>query len=231
MDNKEEKLPSTKPKFEDKLDIIDSLINKKRNRWNIQAIAYMDFDDVAQLIRLHIYNKWDQYDPSKPLEPWANTIITNQMKNLRRNIHDTYARPCLKCAENQGNDLCALFGKQCSDCPIYAYWEKHKKRAYDLKLPLPIENHQTEVYEIPHYSYDLEKAIEQLHKKMKEVLKPIEWKIYDCLYIKQLSEEETAKRMGYITRENNRRPGYNTFVRIKKIIYQKASKFKNEIDF
>ena len=217
--------------FEDNIDVINKVISQNKFRWNIHAICYMDYDDVSQIIRIHIYNKWNQYNPSRPLEPWLNTIINNQIKNIRRNVYDSNSRPCLKCPENQGGDLCAIFNKQCSNCPLYAKWEKTKKRAYDVKLPLPMENHCQEVFDIPHESFDLIKAVKNLHKKMKTILTSKEWKIYDLLYIQELNENEAAKIMGYITRENHRQPGYNNFIRIKKSIMEKANKIKNDIDF
>ena len=33
--------------FEEKSEIIAKAINKKRNKWQLTAIAWMDFDDVA----------------------------------------------------------------------------------------------------------------------------------------------------------------------------------------
>lgn len=36
---------------------------------------------------------------------------------------------------------------------------------------------------------------------MRQVLKPLEWKVYEALYIKNLTEEETAKLVGYKTSE------------------------------
>ena len=59
---------------------------------------------------------------------------------------------------------------------------------------------------------------------MKEVLKPLEWKIYDLLYIKNLDENEVAKEMGYKTSEANRSPGYKQIKNIKKSIIKKVKK-------
>jgi DNA-directed RNA polymerase specialized sigma24 family protein len=224
-------MENKKPTFEESINIIDGLISKRKYKWNIHAISYMDFDDVSQIIRIHIYKKWNQYDPLQPLEPWVNKIISNQIRNLRRNVYDANARPCLRCAENQGNDLCAAFGKQCSDCPLYLKWETGKKRAYNVKLPLPIENHMQEVFDIPCVSYDLDSAIKELHKKMLTQLKSIEKKIYAYIYIEGLTEEETANKMGYTTSEKNRKAGYNNFLRIKKSILQKAKEIQKDIDF
>ena len=53
-------MPSKKvvrPTFEESIDIINSEIQKRKHRWHLTAIAWMDFDDVSQRLRLHIYKK------------------------------------------------------------------------------------------------------------------------------------------------------------------------------
>ena len=81
------------------------------------------------------------YDKAKPLAPWINRIITNQIKNLIRNNYGNFTRPCLRCAAAESTDLCTIYEKQCNTCPLYAQWEKTKKRAHDAKLPLALDNH------------------------------------------------------------------------------------------
>ena len=192
----------------------------------------MDFDDVAQIIRVHVYKKWHLYDPSKPLGPWLNRIISNQIKNLIRNNYGNFSRPCLKCAAAEGEDLCTIYQKQCSDCPLYSNWERSKKIAHDTKLPVPLENHTQEVYSMPSSTLDLEASAIRLHKKMKKVLKPVEWKVYEKLYILHMDEEKVAKQMGYKTSEKNRPPGYKQLKNIKKGIMEKVKKVlsQGEVD-
>jgi DNA-directed RNA polymerase specialized sigma24 family protein len=210
--------------FEDKIAVINSEIAKRKNKWKLKAIPSIDFDDVSQILRLHIYQKWHLWDQGRPFEPWLNTVITNQIRNLMRNLYGNFARPCLNCAANQGGDLCAIFGKQCSQCPLYAHWEKHKKSAHDTKLPVPIDVHQQEVYSIPEQSGDLVKQIQVLHIKMKTVLTPLQYKVYDLLFIQGKSSEEVAKLMGYKTNEKNRSPGYKQLPNMRKAIIEKAKK-------
>lgn len=99
-------------------------------------------------------------------------------------------------------------------------------------MALPAENHSLEIYDIPNSHYDITGQIEEMHGKMKSILKPFEYKIYDCLFIKNLSEEQTAKELGYSSKEKWRKPGYNSISKAKKIIIEKARKIiKNgEID-
>ena len=211
-----------RPRYEDVIKDINTEIQKRKGKWNLTILSWMDFDDVSQIIRIHIYKKWHLYDPEKPLGPWLNRIISNQIKNLIRNNYGNFSRPCLKCAAAEGEDLCSIYERQCSDCPLYANWEKSKKRAHDTKLPVSLENHWQEVFSMSSDHTDVERSAERLHKKMKKILKPQEWSVYEKLYIKFMDEEKVAKAMGYKTSEKNRSPGYKQLKNIKKSILKKA---------
>mgnify|MGYP001164146062 CR=1 FL=1 len=221
-----------KPLFEDHIDLIDNEIRKRKGKWNLSAITWIDFDDVSQIIRIHIYKKWNLYDSSKPLIPWINRIISNQIKNIIRNNYGNYSRPCLKCAAAEGEDLCNIYEKQCNDCPLYAQWEKGKKRAYDTKLPLPLDHHSKEIYNRFDQTIDIEHVSKSLHENMEKLLKPVEWRVYSYLYIENKNEDEVAKLMGYSTSEKNRSPGYKQIKQIKKKIITLAKKIihDGEID-
>jgi|TARA_R100000808_G_C2118251_1_gene130222 RNA polymerase sigma factor (sigma-70 family) len=225
-------MPDEKPKFEEHINEIDTEISKRRGKWNLTAISWMDFDDVSQILRIHVHKKWHLYDPQKPLAPWLNRLISNQIKNLIRNNYGNYSRPCLKCDAAEGEDLCKIYEKQCSDCPLYSNWEKTKKVAHDVKIPVPLENHEQEVFNMHDDKSDLNENISRVHKKMKEQLRPIEWKVYKLLYIDNLSEEQAAKKMGYKTSEKNRSPGYKQIKNLQKNIINKVKKFieRGEID-
>ena len=221
-----------KLKFEECIESVDHEISKRRNKWNLTALAWMDFDDVAQILRIHIHKKWHLYEQGKPLAPWVNRIISNQIKNIIRNNYGNFTRPCLRCAAAEGDNLCSIYEKQCSTCPLYAQWEKTKKRAHDAKLPLSLENHTKEIHSIPSDHCDIEVAAKKLHVKMKKILTPNEWMVYNYLYIENLDEEEVAKKMGYKTSEKNRQPGYKQIKNIKKNIVIKVKNLLNndEID-
>jgi hypothetical protein len=212
------------PKFEDFISIIDAEIAKRRHKWNLTSITWMDYDDVSQIIRIHIFKKWDQYQASRPLAPWLNSIITNQIRNLIRNHYSNYARPCLKCAAATDNDGCAIYGKQCEDCPLYAYWQKRKQPATQIKIPVSIENHPNEVRSIFDESADVIRHVNAVHTKMKEVLKPLEWQVYEALFIHNKDEIDVAKQLGYITNEKGREPGYKQIKNIRKAIIVKVKK-------
>ena len=225
-------MKSSKESFESKISEINQEISKRRHKWNLTTLAWMDFNDVSQILRIHIYKKWNLYDPKKPLAPWVNRIVSNQIKNLIRNNYGNFSRPCLRCAAAEQEDGCTIYASQCSKCPLYAKWEKSKKSAHDIKLPVALENHTQEVHNIIEDEIDIEKTAKNIHTKMQQILKPIEWKFYELYYIKHKSEEESAKLMGYKTTEKNRKIGYKQVKNLKKSIMIKVKKhlYNGDID-
>ena len=221
-----------KSSFEDKIKEIDIERYKRKHKWSLTALCWMDFSDVAQILRIHIHKKWKMYDQNKPLAPWVNRIISNQIRNLIRNNYGNFSRPCLKCSAFEGEDLCSIYGKQGSACALFAKWQKSKKSAYDTKLPVSLENHTQEVFNMKHDVFDIELCSNNLHKKMEQVLKPLEWKFYNLAYIQHKNEEDIAKIMGYKSSEKNRLAGYKQIRNLKKNIIQKAKKYiyNGEID-
>lgn len=215
-----------KPKiqFESIIDLIDTEINKRRHKWTLSAINWMDFDDVSQIIKFHIYKKWSLYDSTKPLLPWINRIISNQIKNIIRNNYGNYTRPCLKCAAASSESSCRIYKEELSDCPLYNNWQNTKKNAYDIKMAFSLEDYAYEIHEKSEYSFDIERSSVSLHKIMKKVLKPIEWQVYDLLYIKQKTEEQVCKALK-LKFDKKTSSGYNKQLRnIQKSIILKAKK-------
>jgi len=229
----ENEFGKNRPEFENCLYIVDEELSKRKARWRLNAIAWMDFDDVCQKIRLHIFNKWDQWDNLRPLRPWLNTIITNQMTNLIRNNYSSFSKPCLQCPHNQGGNLCALYDTQNSECEIYAKWESSKKNACDIKLPISMhesygnknDGSNFSIFDIMdnQSSYiDYDSKIKKFHEIIKQKVTNVEWKVYNYLYVENKDEIETAKLMGYKTSEKNRSPGYKQIKKIKNKIYKIA---------
>ncbi len=210
--------------FEDKIDIINNEIAKRRARWQLKARPEIDYMDISQIILLHVFLKWSKWDQSFPLEPWLNRLITNQTINLLRNNYSNFVRPCTGCSCNQGGDLCSIYGTQNNSCPLFAKWEKNKKNAYDTKMPLPLDNHINEIFSMPDTSTNIEDQVIDLHKRMKVVLTPSQYRIYTYLYIDGLEDNEVARIMNYKTKEKDKNPGYKILCNVKKIIVAKAKK-------
>jgi RNA polymerase sigma factor (sigma-70 family) len=215
------KKKKSSPSFEESISIIDNEISKRRNKWNLSSLTWIDFDDVSQIIRIHIYKKWHLYNPKKPLAPWVNRIISNQIKNLIRNNYLNFIKPCAQCPEAEPDEGCKKFGKQCSNCPLYKEWEKNKKHAYNLNMPVSFESLENCVDTSYQDSIDIDKFKLDLDEKMKKFLKPLEWKLYEMLYIKKMTEKQAAKKMGYKSTEENRNPGYKQIKNMQKAIIKK----------
>jgi DNA-directed RNA polymerase specialized sigma24 family protein len=225
-------MKKNKLKFENYIVIINSEIAKRKNKWTLTALNWIGFEDVSQIIIFHIYRKWNLYDDHKPLLPWINRIISNQIKNLIRNNYGNYTRPCLKCVAAVGENECKIYGKQEKTCPLYNNWVKTKKNAYDLKMTLSIEDHSHEINNQSIEQCDIEKASDSLHEKMKKILKPIEWKVYDLLYVQNRTEEYICKNLNF-KYDKKAKTTYNKQLRnIQKTIIKKAKEclFNGEID-
>lgn len=221
--------------FEESIGVIDEELAKRRGRWKLDFLAWIDYDDVCQKIRFHIFKKWDQWDQSRPLKPWLNTIIRNQIYNLIRNNYVSFSRPCISCKFNMGGNFCSLYGTQSDDCEDFSKWERGKKNAKEIKMPLSLDakgffsNSSCDEEDLT--SWDIkdtnipmqyDEKIKQFSEIMRGRLTETEWKIFDCLYIKNLSELETAQEMGYKTSEKNRSPGYKQIKKVKNKIYDVA---------
>jgi hypothetical protein len=230
-----------KKKFEEMYEVIDQIIKKRQMKWKLKAIAWFDFQDIEQMIKLHIYNKWHLWDQSRAIEPWINRIVTNQLRNIIRNNYSSFAKPCLSCSFNQNKtsldkgieDSCGFTPsrKQCNECPLFAKWEKTKKSAYDLKIPVSLENHKNYHLNIKQAdSVDFLNAENRLHTLMKNNLSDKYFFIYKMFFIDCLTDDEVARFLKFRTSEKGRKAGYKQIKNLKKLLYLKAKEILQEHD-
>jgi len=221
-----------KKRFEDYIDVIDNAIRKQRSRWRLYCISWFDFEDVEQVIKLHIYKKWDMWDQERPLEPWVNIIVTNQIRNLVRNHYGNYIKPCATCEFNMGEDSCSFTPSnlQNSECLKYAKWVKTKKPAFDLKIAVSSENHMHEMSYDPDSVMCFDSSISKLNHYMERDLTKLHYKAYHMLFFEKSTEEDVAKMMGYKTNEKKRKAGYRQVKNLKKMFMQKAAELIKEHD-
>jgi DNA-directed RNA polymerase specialized sigma24 family protein len=223
-----------RPPFESYLDLINQEIAKRRSQWKLTSIAWMDFNDVEQKLRLHIFKKWEKWNPEMPLLPWLNTVITNQIINLVRNNYSNYARPCLNCPHNAGGNNCKLYGTQNNVCADYAKWEKTKKHAYDVKLPVSVnderifgEGNEFDARASESSCFDFELFVPKVHDAMLKSLSPIQQKVYAYLFIDGLPETEVITMLGY--KNGSTKTGYKFVKKIRAQIVVKAKKIVKEM--
>lgn len=204
--------------YEEAYPVINEQIERQRRKWHLKAVVWFDYDDIAQMIRAHVYKKWHLYDQSKPLVPWVARLVHNQIVNLLRDNYFNIISPCKKCACASSDDTCDIYGEMSNACPLYRNWFYNKKNAFDTRMPLPMEHHSMEVDEHLDERFSLEFQIEKIHKMMKIKLSEEEWLIYQDLYINQ---KETP--IDYNSQQYKQVQFYKTkFIRlVKQIIDEK----------
>lgn len=227
-------------KFEDKIDVIDSMLNKKKGHWQLNTLADLDYDDVSQIIRSHIYKKWNLWDQSRPLENWLSGVINHQIRNLIRNNYGKLAPPCNDCPFNNGGNLCSFTssGMKDSACKLYSKWEKSRKNGYNIKLALSLErsDFNDKTIDLPiEQSFDLERATQRFHLEMKSRLTPRLYRFYELIYIECKTDEEISDIMKFKNNESGyngkkRIAGYKQIFNIKSEILKIAKEAVTEFD-
>lgn len=218
-----------KIKYEDKIEIINGEIRKRKNKWFLDSMPWISFEDVEQIIRVHIYQKWDQWDQERELKPWINKIITNQFKNILRNYYLNFAKPCSSCpfdSSAAGENFCSFTksGLQDSTCPLFAKWAKSKKSAHDVKIPLRLDAQEYESNAFKGDSFQVDAAVELVRRHLKKELSEKHFQIYTMLFIDNISEDEVAKTLGYKTNEQGRTAGYKQIKNMRKFFKEKVIK-------
>jgi hypothetical protein len=203
-------------------------IQKRKNKWTLTSISAISYEDIQQIILLHIWKKWHLFDQKRSLGAWLNIIIANQIKNLIRNNYQNFSRPCLRCDASTNNNSCKIYGSQCNDCPFFKLWQQRKQPAMNIRLPLSIENHQNEIHSICDSHSNTHRDIEKAHAAMKKILKPGEYDAYRGLFIENKDEVVVAKELGLISNERGRLPGYKQIRNVRKIIIEKFKKALKE---
>ncbi len=223
-----------KAAFEDKREDLDQLLLKYRPKWQLSALAWLDYDDVCQIIRLHIYNKWHLWDQSRPFKPWASMIISNQIKNLIRNNYTSFAKPCLRCQYNMGGTLCdwTKSGDQDRTCADFEKWKKKKERAYNIKLPLTLDDGvATQNTSSIKDQVDYGISSNRLHELVMTQLSERHKAIYAMLYIEHKDEKEVAKKFGFKGDSTKRKTiRYKQISNLKKKFYRIAIKILEDND-
>ena len=122
-------------------------------------------------------------------------------------------------------------GKQDSTCPLYAKWEKSKKNAYNINMAANIDDCLPQIKKpAESIEFDIERSRDKLNILMKKYLNEKQFIVYDMLYIKHLSAEEAAKKLGYKSNERGRKAGYKQIKNFEKIFKELAKKIISEED-
>lgn len=217
-------------KFEDKIKDIDRLLEMRRSQWMLTHI--MSYEDICQIIRIHLHKKFDYWDQSRPFDQWASRIITRQIINEVRNNYGRLTPPCIKgkgCPFNTGEGCqFTKSGKKDESCAAYSKWLKSKKSAYELKIAAPLEDYDG----ASRFSdFNFEKTADKFHKEMKKLLTEKQYLAYTLIFVDGLSDIEVAKRLNLTTGEKNRIPGYRQISNLKKELIRIGKEVVDNMDF
>jgi len=206
--------------FEEAFPVIEREVNKRRARWKLNAVRWMDFEDVKWIIINHISQKWHLYDQTRKLENWVSTVASRRIINLLRDNYTNYARPCIKCPHSIDGDMCEITpsGNQCSECPMYKEWANKKKIGHDIKLPLELELHAQEVFERVDEGINFDFSVEKIKTVLSKNLSPEKFQAFCWLFIEKKSDMEVAEMMGY-----------KTHLRCKSICNKQIKDLKDEL--
>lgn len=202
----------------------------------LSSLSYLDYDDVSQILRVHIFNKWDMWDQSLPLENWLNRVITHKIINLVRDHYGRVAPPCNGCPHNLADDSCSFTktGTRNSQCPLYKKWQKKNQAGYNLKLASSInaEEFVEPVFSSTSFEDNInyESSSCRLHEEMKKVLSKSQYRIYELLIIENLSDRDVAKKLKLRSTEKGRLPGYKHLTDMRNKFYEMAKKIIDEKD-
>lgn len=222
--------------FEECQSVIFVEIKKRRKKWMLDKIAYMDFDDVVQIVQLHIYKKWHLWDQNQPLLLWLNKTVSNQLINQCRNHYLSRTCICVSCPLNLGGGVCREYGNtRNNDCQTYNIWATSKK--FDKEqVNFPVSIHELEenaqekliCQNSLRPMYDIDKFHELLLKK----LTPLQKQIYTWMYLESKSDEEISKLMGYAQSSQLKRVnGYRMLIKFKAIFIKFAKEVLEVNDF
>jgi hypothetical protein len=208
--------PVNRPTFEESYDEIYKIVQRRKGKW--PYISIMPWEEVSQILIIRIHRKWGLYDPAKTkkLERWVNTVVSHAIRNLIRDNLGRWSRPCIgggaangvKCSYNLGGEGCSYTKSktQCSECPVYAKWQKERQHQLHIKSNVALEHHAQEVSNIQGDFIDSNKIKEELDVKMLEELTAWEGKVYKLLFIKYLKPAEVTEELEKVLKSYKRAP-------------------------
>tara|TARA_R110002020_G_scaffold136665_2_gene305064 strand:- start:234 stop:644 length:411 start_codon:yes stop_codon:yes gene_type:complete len=133
-----------------------------------------------------------------------------------------------------GNTSCDFTKSREQDvsCADFAKWKKKKERAYNIKLPLTLDDGVT-VNATAHLRDDFNYAesATKLHELVVKQLNDKHKQIYIMLYVKNMDENKIAEQFGFKADSSKRKkPRYKQMANLKKKFYMLALKIMQDND-
>lgn len=195
---------------EEILPLAQKLIARRRHKWKMTTLAW---EDVAQRLLIRIWQQYHLYNPAKaPLENWMNFLISNEWKNILRNILFKHAPPCIGkggCSFNQGGDACGYTpsGLKCGECPLYANWQEKKENEHNITATLSLGAHAQEVDNIQSDFMDMAGAKRKIDEIMLRRLNPFTGRIYRMLLIQHMTPREVSNKLKIVYKTRKLKEG------------------------
>ena len=219
--------------YEDLIPEIELLLNRYRAKWQLKSIEWLDYDDVCQIIRIHLHKKWHLWDQKRAFKPWASMLMNNQIKNLIRNHYGNFAKPCLRCSFYLGGDECGFTKskEQDDECDDFAKWKTKKQSAFNLKMPVSLDSLISVQDRMKDDELNYEEKALKIHNLIMLELGEKHKEIYRLLYMEHWDEEKVAKKFGFKKDTSKRKtPRYKQINNLKKKFYMIALKVVKQED-
>lgn len=200
---------------------IKALVRKRKSNWVLTTTSWEDIE--SQLV-IHVWRKIHTYDKNRPFDRWCNTLLTNQTINILRDLSYKLQRPCISagaaggyCHFNTGDGTCSWTKSktQCSQCPLFAAWQKKKEVKHNINATLSLENHTDEVHSKINDFVDVEGAQKVIHTKILAQLDRDDKRLYRMIFIRHWSLPRVGRKMGYKQTKNSKIPGYQIMCKFK----------------
>jgi hypothetical protein len=132
-----------------------------------------------------------------------------------------------------GNTSCdwTKSNEQDRTCADFDKWKKKKERAYNIKLPLVLEDSLSVGSSYINDQVNYPESSERLHNLVMKQLNEKHKKIYYMLYIENLDDVAVAKKFGFKADAAKRKnPRYKQIANLKKKFYNIALKIMKDQD-
>lgn len=209
--------------YEEMYPIIYEVVEKRRNRYALDGIAWQEWEDVRQIILNHIHKKWHLWNQERKLRPWVCTVAVNQIRNIIRSNYLKFVPPCTHCPNYSGGDICDKTGSLTSktNCKEYNEWVLDKQAGYGLKMTLPMETHLHEI-ESKEQGGDVDYVFEELLEYLESRFTETDMYIFRNSFLEGKNDKKIAEESGKI---------YPRKIPIQIIISQKELVKKAAIEF
>lgn len=223
--------------FKENYEFLRNLVRKRRDRW--MATSVMEFEDLESILLTRLYRQLHHYDDARPLDRWANTVISRAIMSILRDNIYKFQKPCssgsapgsphssyggTSCVYNLGGTCCAMTksGQQDATCPLYKLWMEKRQAKFALSAPLSLEAHADEHHNQQSYFFNIEEYKPKVDALIMAKLSKSDAELYRLLYVKHYPLPMVMKAMGFRITKGHKTPVQITKAkgRFMKVFYE-----------